>query len=85
MDIAVWPGTGRRRGATKENNRYGSSTEEQRSRRPVPGQTLRAEVLLALRLRRSSVTDPLDMIPRRSSRKAKNPLSGGIHSFLTGC
>jgi len=26
-----------------------------------------------------------DMLPRRSAHRAKNPLSGGVHSFLTGC
>jgi hypothetical protein len=26
-----------------------------------------------------------DMLTRRSVRKAKNPLSGGVQSFLTGC
>src|ERR1700739_3011183 len=48
MDTAVSSKTGRRRGATKENILYGSSTEEQRSRRPVFDETLRAEVFLAL-------------------------------------
>jgi hypothetical protein len=26
-----------------------------------------------------------DMLPRRFAHKAKNPLSGGVHSFSTGC
>jgi hypothetical protein len=34
MDTAISSKTGRRQGATKENILYGSSTEEQRSRRP---------------------------------------------------
>ena len=85
MDIAVSSKTGRRRGATKENILYGSSTEEQRSRRPVFDETLRAEVFLALCFvaPRSQILE--DMLPRRFAHKAKNPLSGGVHSFPTGC
>jgi hypothetical protein len=85
MDTAVSSKTGRRRGATKENTLYGSLTEEQRSRRPVFDETLWAEVLLSLCFvaRRSKI--PADMLPRRSALKAKNPFSGGIHSFLSGC
>ena len=26
-----------------------------------------------------------DMLPRRFAHQSKNPLSGGIHSFLSGC
>jgi hypothetical protein len=48
MDTAVSSKTGRQRGATKESIPCGSSTEEQRSRRPVFDETLRAEVFLAL-------------------------------------
>ena len=46
MDIAVSPRMARRRGATKEHVRYGPVTEEQRSRRAILGETLRAEVFL---------------------------------------
>ena len=37
----------RRRGATKEHVRDGPVTEEQRSRRAILGETLRAEALLS--------------------------------------
>ena len=47
MDIAVSPGMARRRGATKEHVLYGPVTEEQRSRRAIPGETLRAEAFLS--------------------------------------
>ena len=85
MVTAVSPKTGRRRGATKENTLYGSSTEEQRSRRLVFGETLRAEIFLVLRFvtPRSQIHE--DMLPSRSALKTKNPLSGGVHSFSTGC
>jgi len=83
MDIAVSSKTGRRRGATKENILYGSSTEEQRSRRPVFDETLRAEFFLSF-VASMSKKRP-DMLPRRFAHKAKNPLSGDIHNFLTGC
>ena len=39
----------RRRGATKEHVRHGPVTKEQRSRRAIPGETLRAEALLTRR------------------------------------
>ena len=64
---------------------YGSSTEEQRSRRPVFDETLRAEVFLSLCFVASRSQILEDMLPRRFAHKAKNPLSGCIHSFLTGC
>jgi len=63
----------------------GSSTEEQRSRRPVFDETLRAEVLLALRFVAPRSQIHSHMLTRRSARKAKNPLSGGVQSFLSGC
>ena len=47
MDFAVSPKTTRRRGVTKEHIPQGSVTEEQRSRRAVFGETLRAEALLS--------------------------------------
>ena len=47
MDIAVSPGMARRRGATKEHVLYGLVTEEQRSRRAIIGETLRAEAFLS--------------------------------------
>jgi hypothetical protein len=85
MDTAVSSKTGRRRGATKENTLHGSSTEEQQSRRPVFDETLRAEVFLILCFvtPRSRIHE--DTLPRRSAHKTKNPLSGGVQSFSTGC
>ena len=85
MDTAVSSKTGRRRGATKENTLYGSSTEEQQSRRPVFDETLRAEVFLVLRFVAPRSQIHADMFPPRSALKTKNPLSGGVHSFLMGC
>jgi hypothetical protein len=63
----------------------GSLTEEQRSRRPVFDETHRAEVFLALRFVAPRSQIRSDMLPRRSAPKAKNPLSGGVQSFLSGC
>jgi len=60
---------------------YGSSTEEQRSRRPVFDETLRAEVFLALCFVAPRSQIHSDMLARHFAPKAKNPLSGGIHSF----
>src|SRR5258708_2387244 len=48
MDTAVSSKTGRRRGETRENIRHGYLTEEQRSRRSVFDETLRAETILPL-------------------------------------
>ena len=85
MDTAVSSKTGRRQGATKENILNGSSTEEQRSRRPVFDETLRAEDLFVLCFvaPRSQIHE--DMHPRRSAHKPKISVSGGVHSFLMGC
>src|SRR6516165_3093867 len=85
MDTAVSSKTGHRRGARKENILQGSSTEEQRSRRPVFDETLRAEVFLALRFVAPHSQIHSDMLARHFAHKAKNPLSGGVQSFLTGC
>ena len=85
MDIAVSSKTMRRRGETKENILYGSSTEEQRSRRVVFDETLRAEALLVLCFVAPRLQITADMLPRRSAHKTKISLSGDIHSFLTGC
>ena len=85
MNTAVSSKTGRRRGATKENTRYGSSTEEQRSRRLVFDETLRAEVFLSLCFVAPRSQILADMLPRRSAHKAKNPFRGGVHSLLTSC
>src|ERR1700740_1413740 len=90
MDTAVSSKTGRRRGASAsarapENILHGSSTEEQRSCRPVFDETLRAEVFLALCFVAPRSQIHSDMPPRRSAHKSKNPLSGGVHTFLTGC
>jgi len=75
MDIAVSPKTARRQGATKEHILYGSATEEQRSRRAVFGETLRAEVLLDCGFVAPPVQIPADMAARRSA-----PLSLGMVS-----
>jgi|SRR5215469_5446943 len=85
MDTAVSSKTVRQRGATKENTLYGSLTEEQRSRRPVFDETLRAEFFLSLCFVAPRSQIPSDMLPRRFALKAKNPFSGGVHSFLAGC
>jgi hypothetical protein len=85
MDTAVSSKTERRRGATKENIPCGSSTEEQRSRRRVFDETLRAEAFLALRFVAPRSQIHSDMLTCRSALKAKNPLSGGVRNFLTGC
>jgi hypothetical protein len=85
MNTAVSSKTGRRRGATKENTLYGSLTEEQRSRRLAFDETLRAEVFFSLCFVAPRSQILADMLPRRSALKAKNPFSGGVHSFLTGC
>jgi hypothetical protein len=85
MNTAVSSKIGRRQGATKENTLYGSSTEEQRSRRLVFDETLRAEVFLPLCFVAPRSQIPADMLPRRSALKAKNPFSGCVHSFLMGC
>ena len=76
MNTAVSLKTGRRRGATKENTLYGSLTEEQRSRRLVFDETLRAEVLLSSCFVAPRSQIPWDMLPCRSALKAKNPFSG---------
>ena len=47
MNIAVYSKMGRRRGVTKEHILCGSATEEQRSRRAIFEETLRAEGLFA--------------------------------------
>jgi hypothetical protein len=81
MDTAVSSKTGRRRGATKENTLYGSSTEKQRSRRLIFGETLRADAFLVLRFVAPRSQIRVDMLPRRFALKNKNPLSGGVYSF----
>src|SRR5580658_9676127 len=97
MDIAVSPKTARRRGSprsraallcsdsTKEHILHGSATEEQRSRRAVFGETLRAEVLLACGFVAPRGQITADMPARRFAPQAKIPLSSNVHSFLTGC
>ena len=81
MDTAVSSKTGRRRGVTRENILYGYLTEEQRSRRPVFDETLRAEALLPLFFVAPRSQILADMLPRRSAHKTKISLSGGIQSF----
>ena len=85
MDIAVSPKTARRQGVTKENILHASSTEEQRSRRAVFGETLRAEGLLAWFVVAPRLQIAADMRARRSSNQTKNSLSSNGHSFSTGC
>ena len=85
MNIAVSPKTARRRGVTKENILHGSSTEEQRSRRAVFGETLRAEALLAWLFVAPRLQIASDMLARRASIQSKIPLSSNVQSFLTGC
>jgi hypothetical protein len=85
MDIAVSPKTVRRRGVTKENTLHGSLTEEQRSRRAVFGETLRAEALLARFIVAPRFQITADMRARRSANQAKISLSSNVDSFLTGC
>jgi len=76
---------GRRQGARRENVLRGPLTDEQRSRRPIFGETRRAEVLLPLRFVAPPSQIPADMLRRRFACKAQIPLSGGVHSFLSGC
>ena len=97
MDIDVSPKTARRRGSpqeraalvcsdlTKEHTRQRSATEEQRSRRAVFGETLRAEALLARFVVAPRFLIPADMRARRSANQSKISLSSNVHSFLTGC
>ena len=70
---------------TKENTLRGSSTEEQRSRRAVFGETLRAEALLAPFLVAPRFQISADMRARRSANQSKISLSSKVHSFSTGC
>jgi hypothetical protein len=85
MNTAVSSKTGRRRGATKENTLHGSLTEEQRSCRLVFVETLWAEVFLSLCFVAPQSQILADMLPRRFALKTKNPFSGGVLGFLTGC
>ena len=85
MDTAVSSKTGRRRGVTRENILHGYLTEEQRSRRPVFDETLRAEALLALFFVAPRSQILADMLPRRFANKAKIALSSSIQNFSTGC
>src|SRR5258708_39653717 len=63
---------------------YEYLTEEQRSRRPVFDETLRAEALLALFFVAPRSQILADMLPRRSANKAKIALSSSIQNFSTG-
>ena len=85
MGIAVSPRTARRRGVTKENTPRGSLTEEQRSRRAVFGETVRAEALLARFLVTPRFHILGDMRARRSANQAKISLGSDVHGFLTDC
>jgi hypothetical protein len=85
MDAVVSPKTARRRGVRSAHILHGSVSEKQRSRRAVFGETLWAEGLLALGFVAPPRQIAADMPRRCSAPKAKIPLSGGIHSFLTGC
>jgi hypothetical protein len=70
---------------TKENTPRGSLTEEQRSRRAVFGETLRAETLLARFLVAPRRQTPAEMRARRSANRSKISLSSDVRGFLTGC
>ena len=85
MNAAVSPERGRRQGARKEHPRQWAVTDEQRGHRPLSGETLRAEVLLALFFVAPQLQTTAGMRLRRSANKAKIPLSGGVQSLLTGC
>ena len=91
MDTAVCSKTGNRGdanptshdcgGQTREITDCGYSAEKQRIY-PVFEQTLRAEVFLILCFVAPRSQIRADMLRRRFAHKTKNPLSGGIHSFL---
>ncbi|HVY71739.1 MAG TPA: hypothetical protein VHH73_17540 [Verrucomicrobiae bacterium] len=85
MNTAVPPKTARRRDVTREHIQKGYVIEAQRSRRAVFGETLWAEVPLPLGFVAPPAQILEDMLRRRFAPKARVPLSGGIHSFLTGC
>ena len=68
-----------------ENILHGSSTEEQRRRRPVFDETLWAEALLPLFFVAPRSQIPADMLSRRFANKAKIALSSSIQNFSTGC
>ena len=85
MDTAVSSKTGRRLGATRENILHGYWTEEQRRRRPVLDETLRAEALLTLVFVAPRSQILADMLPRRFATKIKIALSSSIQNFSTGC
>src|SRR5215469_1085416 len=83
MDIAVSSRMARRRGATKEHVLYGPVTEEQRSRRVIIGETLRAKAFLPF----GCVIPASGSRPARISlwTKGQNSLGSSVHSFLSGC
>jgi hypothetical protein len=81
MDIDVSTKMARRQGATKENIPCGSSTEEQRSRRGIFGETLRAEILLDF----DSVACQVQIYSNMLATHSKIYLSSNVQSFLTGC
>ena len=85
MDTAVSSKTGRRRGVTMENILHGSSTEEQRSRRPVFDETLWAEALLPLFFVAPRSQILADMLPRCFANKVTIALSSNIQNFSTDC
>jgi hypothetical protein len=98
MDTAVSPKMRRRQGVRRENIPGGSSTDEQRNRRLIFAETLRAEALLNLGFVTSRLQIFSDMLPRKleqqinlaapracSAPKSKIALSGGDHNFSTGC
>jgi hypothetical protein len=85
MDSAVSSKTGRRRGVTKENILHGSLTEEQRSRRPVFDETLRAEALLSLFFVAPRFEILADISPRHFANNLKISISSSVQDFSTGC
>ena len=62
---------------------HGSSTEKQRSRRAVFGETLRAEALLPRFIVAPRSQIPADMLARRSANQVKISLSSMVHGFST--
>jgi hypothetical protein len=80
-DIAVSAKRERRRGATKEHVLRGPVTEEQRSRRSLFAETLRAEDLLLWGfVARQSKIHANILLPR-SAPQSKISLSGDVHIF----
>src|SRR5579862_5080313 len=84
MNTAICSKIWHRRGAKiPASHNYGSAAEKQRNYQ-VFEQTLRAEVFLVLCFVAPRSQIRAD-IPHHFAHKTKNPLTGGIPGFLTGC